>query len=253
VALSAMMQVAPAEFASCLPEVAERISGLLGSDKNKAMALHLCCNLIEFLKEGSQPAWPAFMPEVFRVLDGSDSSAKTPAAYAVCLAAPLASFDEAAPEAYRKLARVVSAPAPTKTDHSGRAAVDNAVSALVSLGREKPTLCPPEVDVWGLVVSKLPLREDDDEAQKVHEAIADMMLQQHAGLLKGGEEDRLGRILSALAEVRGNDELCTESADAKIAQIFKLISPSMLQAVAGRLTEKQQRKIENLLSAAAAA
>jgi len=253
VALSAMMQVAPTEFAACLAEVAERISALLAMEKTKAMTLHLSCNLIEFLKEASQPAWPAFMPEVFRVLDGKDASAKIPAAYAVGLAAPLASFDEAAPEAYRKLARVVGAPAPKKKDVFARSAVDNAVSALVSLAREKPALCPAEVDAWALVVGKLPLREDDDEAKKVHEAVADLVLQQHAGLLKGGDEARLGKIFSALAEVRGNRELCTETADTKIAQIFKLIPPAMLQAVAGSFTEKQQKKIENLLSAAAAA
>lgn len=89
VALSALMKTSPVDFASCLPEVAERISALLATGKHKAMALYLGCNLVEHLGERSQPAWPAFMPEVFQVFDGKDFDARIPAAYAMNLAAPL--------------------------------------------------------------------------------------------------------------------------------------------------------------------
>ena len=48
---------------------------------------------------------------------------------------------------------------------------------------ERSPLYPPNVPAWQLVVSKLPLKEDEDEATKVHAMIADLVLAQHAGLI----------------------------------------------------------------------
>merc|ERR1712070_850361 len=97
--------------------------------------------------------------------------------YAINLASPLAQFDEAAPQAYKLLGQIVGGPAPKKRDDKGKVALDNAVSALLSLAKEKPSLCPAEIPAWQLVVSKLPLVDDQDEAKKVHKAVCDLLLQ----------------------------------------------------------------------------
>jgi len=57
------------------------------------------------------------------------------------------------------------------------------VSALLSLMQHKGQLCPPEVPAYQLIVAKLPLREDEDEAKKVHKTICEMLLSQNVGLM----------------------------------------------------------------------
>mmetsp|Transcript_118291 Transcript_118291/g.381826 ORF Transcript_118291/g.381826 Transcript_118291/m.381826 type:complete len:1124 (+) Transcript_118291:91-3462(+) len=246
--LGAIMEVAPAEFLPCLPQCAERLRVWIATPQNKVLGLYLSCDLIAHIKEQSEPVWPVFMPEVFRALGEQDADARTAAAYAINLAAPLASFAEAAPEAFRRLAALVSAPRPkrNKTDEKARLAADNAVAALFTLSKEKPDLCPPEIQAWSAVLSRLPLKEDEEEAKKVHETVAGLVLEQHAGLL-GPAEAHLGKVLSALAEVYKQEEFCTKDTDKKILKVFQLLPRERLQALAGSFAEKQQKKIEKML------
>jgi len=245
--LGAVMKVAPDEFMQCLGPCAERITTWLAGGKNKTLALYLACDLLEHLKERSESVWPVFMPEVFRCLRETDPEARTAAAYAVNLAAPLPRFGEAVPEAFRLLAQIVGGPTPKKRDQKGLIAHDNAVAALMMLAKEQPSLCPPEVQAWPLVVSKLPLRTDEEEAMKTHEVLVDLVLADHAGLL-GPERSHLGKVLSFLAEVYHVEPICSKITEEKIQRIFKMIPPAHLQAVAGSLTEKQQKKIEKILA-----
>jgi len=187
------------------------------------------------------------MPAVFECLADKDGDVRTPAAYAISLAAPLPKFGEAAPEAFRRLAQIISGPAPKKKDESGKVAMDNCISALFALARHQLPLCPPEVPAWQIVVGKLPIQEDEDEAKKVHKAIAEMLLEQHAGLL-GPDQAHLGKVLSALAEVYKQENLCTEETDALILRIFQMLPRDNLLKLASGFSEKQQKKIEKMLA-----
>jgi len=160
------MEVAPQDFMQCLPVCGQKIEQWLSTKQHKTLALFLACDLILHLKEQSESVWPAFMPAVFQALQDSDPDVRTPAAYAINLASPLAKFDEAAPSAFKLLGQIVGGPAPKKRDDKGKVALDNAVSALMVLAKEKPALCPAEIPAWQLVVSKLPLKEDEEEAKK---------------------------------------------------------------------------------------
>eukprot|EP00401_Gymnodinium_catenatum_P082994 CAMPEP_0117560190 /NCGR_PEP_ID=MMETSP0784-20121206/53748_1 /TAXON_ID=39447 /ORGANISM="" /LENGTH=1103 /DNA_ID=CAMNT_0005357591 /DNA_START=91 /DNA_END=3402 /DNA_ORIENTATION=- len=245
-AIGRVMQTAPGDFVQCLPECAQRMQQWLAMPKHRALALFLGCDLIEHLKDQAQPILPVFVPAVFAALAAQDPEVRIPAAYAISLAAPLQVFAEAVPEAFRSLAKLAAGPAPKKRDQRGRVALDNVVSALLVLARVQPALCPQEVPAWELVVSKLPLMEDEEEARKVHAAIVDLLAEQHAGLL-GSDATRLGKILSALAEVYHKEELCTKETDAKIQNIFKCVPQEKLASLAASFTEKQQRKITKMV------
>merc|ERR1712070_818217 len=130
----------------------------------------------------------------------------------------------------------------------GKLAMDNAVAALLELAQAKPDQCPPSVPSWQLVVSKLSLKHDDDEAQKVHDKVVDLVFQQHAGLL-GPDGANLGKILSALAEVYRTETICKKETDAKICNVFQAIPREHLLSLARGFTEKQQKKIEKMLTA----
>jgi len=118
---------------------------------------------------------------------------------------------------------------------------------MLSLAKEKPNQCPAEVNAWQLVVSKLPLNEDDDEGKKVHQTIVDLLLAQHQGLL-GPNQVHLTKILSALAEVHNQQNLSTKETDSKIVQVFKMIPREELLKHQSGFTEKQQKKIEKMIS-----
>merc|ERR1712187_630727 len=93
---------------------------------------------------------------------------------------------------------------PKKRDRKGKKALRRATAALFALCKEKPESCPTELGgvgaAWTMVLSKLPLRVREDEARNVHEAVADLMLAQHSGML-GTELANLGQVCSILAEV----------------------------------------------------
>merc|ERR1712048_1276320 len=125
------------------------------------------------------------------------------------------------------LAQILSAKEPKKKDEQAKMARDNAVAALLSLAKCHPAQCPPDVKPWELVVSKLPLQEDYEEACKVHNIVADLVLAQHEGLL-GPNAAHLGKILSALAEVYSQEHLCEKETDEKTRNIFQNLPQEML-------------------------
>mmetsp|Transcript_72305 Transcript_72305/g.157002 ORF Transcript_72305/g.157002 Transcript_72305/m.157002 type:complete len:1097 (-) Transcript_72305:209-3499(-) len=245
--LGALMQVAPAEFMPCLEQCGQKITMWLQRKDLKVLALYLACDLILHLKEESVKVWPIFMPQVFASLSDADADLRTAGAYAVNLAAPLNSFAEAAPQAFQELARIVGAPKPKKRDDKGKIAFDNAVAALLSLAKSKPSHCPAGLEVWPLILSKLPLRDDEEEAQKVHESLADLVLAQEPSLV-GGDGKNLGPTLSILAEVHHMEGICNKTTEEKILQIFKMIPQNILGGLAAGFTGKQQKKIESMLA-----
>jgi len=132
-----------------------------------------------------------------------------------------------------------------KKDEKAKVASDNAVSALVSLAGAHANSCPGNIMPWDLIVKKLPLKSDDEEAKKVHEIVVNLVLEQHAGLLGG---DNLGKTLSVLAEVYQQEDMATKETDANIKKIFQMIPADNLRNLQSSFTEKQAKKIEKMLS-----
>eukprot|EP00927_Polykrikos_kofoidii_P053848 TRINITY_DN48385_c0_g1_i1.p1 TRINITY_DN48385_c0_g1~~TRINITY_DN48385_c0_g1_i1.p1 ORF type:complete len:1117 (-),score=262.68 TRINITY_DN48385_c0_g1_i1:431-3781(-) len=247
-ALGAVMEVAPEEFLPCVGECAARIQQWIGTKENRVLALYLACDLINHLKDKSEQVWPVFMPQVFSSLaDPEAHDAATAASYAINLAAPLPSFAQAAPQAFRALAGVVSGAKPKKRNSKARLKFDNFVAALLSLIKERPECCPPEVQAWELVLKNLPMIHDEAEAKKVHATIVNLVVQQHEGLL-GTNRSNLGKILSILAEIYHTEAICDKETEAKILQIFQNIPKDILATHQNSLTEKQRKKIEKMLS-----
>eukprot|EP00434_Breviolum_minutum_P028635 symbB.v1.2.025339.t1/scaffold2431.1/size102990/3 len=177
---------------------------------------------------------------------GRSTNLQTAAAYAINLAAPLPKFAEAAPEVFKALAKLLSAPKPKKRDEKAKVAMDNAVAAMLSMLKDKGQLCPPDLQAWDLALSKLPIKDDCEEAKKVHEKVIDMVLAQNQGLL-GADNRNLGKVLSILAEIYKQEEICNKECDEKILKIFKSLPQNMVVSAAASFSEKQQKKIEKML------
>eukprot|EP00929_Paragymnodinium_shiwhaense_P000928 TRINITY_DN101124_c0_g1_i1.p1 TRINITY_DN101124_c0_g1~~TRINITY_DN101124_c0_g1_i1.p1 ORF type:complete len:1114 (+),score=426.29 TRINITY_DN101124_c0_g1_i1:133-3474(+) len=247
-AIAAIMEAAPAEFVQGMSnEVNRRLNEWLPSKQNKTLGLFLVADLLKNLKEHSQPFWPLCMTHVFSGLQDKDADVRIPAAYSLNCAAPIAAFKEAAPQAFRALAQIMAAPAPKKRDSKGKVALDNVIAAMLSLARHQSDACPPEVQAWNMVVEKLPLREDEEEARECHTSLVQCIIAQHPGIVAG---DNLGKALAVLAEIHENESLSKEELDKEIVKIFKTINPDILRQMAGNFTEKQQKKIEHMITTA---
>jgi len=245
--LGAVMQVAPAEFLQCVPECARRLTEWLANEKNLVLGLWLTCDLLKHLKEQSEAVWPLVFPYVFQSLSNKNPDARTAAAYAVNLAAPLPKFAEAAPGAFTSLAQMATGKQPKKKEEKAKVAMDNAVSSLLTLALHQAGSCPPDVPVWTIVLGKLPLRADDEEAVKVHKKVVELLLEEHPGLL-GPDGAHLQVILCALAEVYGDEELSSKETDQAILRVFKSIPQEKLVNLGGGFSEKQQKKVEKMLA-----
>jgi len=203
--------------------------------------------MLKHLKEHSQPTWATFMTVTFDCLGDKDAQLRIPSAWAIALAAPLPQFAEVAPEAFRRLAIVVSGQGPKKRDDTAKVALDNAVAALLWLAKEKAPLCPPDIKPWELILSRLPMKDDEEEAQKVHKAIVGLVLAQDAGLLGSGNA-HMGKILSILAEVYKSENISETETDDGIKKIFQNLNQDILKGLASNFTEKQMKKIERMLT-----
>lgn len=241
--LGSLMEVMPETFVSALPFCETKMKLWLSSKQNCTLALFLACDLLQHLKEASSPVWPTIFPAIFTALTNEDAEIRIPAAYAINLAAPIAAFAEAAPEAYTKLQAILSAPAPRKRrEEKAKVAMDNAVAAMLALAVHKPDKCP--ATAFQLVLNKLPLKDDEEEAKKVHKLLVQQVKANNTRLT---DPTNLPKILSVLAEIYKQENMCEKETDAEIISIFKQLPPATIQQQASGFSEKQQKKIERIM------
>lgn len=247
--LGAVMKANPQDFATeqTLQICGQKLHLWLGSKENQVLAWHFACDLLDHLKEKSCPIWPLFMPKLFDAIGDKNARVRIAAAYAVNLAASCAPFAEAAPEAFRRIAKLLAGKPPKKKDDEGNCAMDNAVAALFSLARNMSAQCPPDVAAFPLVLSKLPLKADFEEAKKVHTLVCMLLQQQHPGLV-GANQENVPKILSILADIYKQEETSEPKIDEEILKIFKALGPQNLSRYSGSFSEKQQKRIEKMFS-----
>jgi len=245
-ALGAVMKAAPDAFAAELGPCGEKMKQWLQL-KEKVLVLHFACDLLEHLKEKSCPLWPIFMPILFEGTADKDVDVRNAAFYAINLAAAIPAFAEAAPDAFRRIAKVLTGKAPKKKDDKANVAFDNATAAMFSLARQMSAQCPPDVNAFALSLSKMPMKADLEEAKKVHLMVCQLLQQQNAGML-GANQENVGKILSVLAEIHKAEDMSNDEIDALILQIFKALPREMLGKFAGSFSEKQQKRVEKMLS-----
>jgi AcrR family transcriptional regulator len=244
--LGALMEVLPDQFVAVLGHCEAKMKEWLASEQNATLALFLACDLLQHLKEKSQTLWPFMFPAIFQALTHKEADIRIPAAYAINLAAPIPAFSEAAAEATKKLQSILNAPAPKKKrEEKAKVALDNAVAAMLALAVHKPDQCPAAA--FPLILGKLPLKDDEKEAKKVHKLLVDQFRGENPRLV-GENAANLPQILKVLAEIYKQENICEKETAEKVAATFKALPPQLLQQHAGGFSEKQQKKIDRIVS-----
>lgn len=247
-----MMELAPTFFVEALPKCEEKIRLWMSEEKTITIALFLVCDLLEKMKERSVPLWPTMIPAVFPCLTHAKAEIRIPACYAVNLAAPLSQFAEATPQALKELSQILSAPVQKKgrkEKAKARMALDNAVAATLALAVNRPNECAGQLPLmFELVLGKLPLKEDEEEAKKVHEIVVSQCLANNVALL-GQDNKNLPALLKALAEMYKQENICEKETDQKIVTVIKSLPQAVLEGAASQFSEKQVKKIQNICKA----
>jgi len=215
---------------------------------NATLALFLACDILQHLKERSTPQWEVMMPAIFSAMTQEDADLRIPAAYAINLASSIPAFAQAAPEAVNKLRAILTAPTPKKRrEEKAKIALDNAVAAMLALAVHQPEKC--DADNFTLVLNKLPLKDDEEEAKKVHKLLVQQCAAENQRLF-GANASNLPKILSVLAEMYKQESICEKETDEMIVKMFKGLPPAVLQTHASSFSEKQQKKVERIITAA---
>merc|ERR1711879_96479 len=115
---------------------------------------------------------------------------------------------------------------------------------MLSLAVHKPNESQAAA-VMPALLSKLPIKEDEEEAKKVHKIVVEQLMAENQVFVGG---DNLQQILRILAEVYKQENLCEKETDEKIVQVFKGLPRDLIVQHAANFSEKQQKKIERILT-----
>jgi hypothetical protein len=218
-------------------------------DEEKKLAVYIICDIVEHLKERAVELWPKLVPTLIECVGDPDFKIAQASAYGLALAAVTPQFAPFAQQATARLQALLPAlEKKGKKDKVRSLAVrDNAVSAFGLLLRHHRASVPAAADaaVWGQWLGYLPLKTDEEEAQKVHELLCVLIQEQHAELL-GKDFAHLPKILGILSEVYGNEMLVTKETTEKIHAILKTMGEAGLSRFGVSCTPKQQKKLERM-------
>jgi hypothetical protein len=241
-AIGAVMKANPDACVPALQSCVDKMNLWFKSPENKVLALYLACDLLEHMGQRCVPLWPQFMETVIANLHDKDPDARQAAAYAVNLGCKIPQFKQAAGPVFGMIGQWLLQKAPKKRDEKARAAVDNAVAAMMQLCAFHWDVKPPELDAWALVLDKMPLKSDQEEGKKCHKLMVQMLLAENAPLL-GPDNRNLGKIMSCMAEIHNNEGLSDKELDGQIEQVFKKLPDGVFNQHASCFSEKQQMRI----------
>lgn len=120
--------------------------------------------------------------------------------------------------------------------------MDNMVAALIQL------LLHQEVpqDGWAQAFARLPLRDDIEEAEKVHTLLLKLMQAQNPKVM-GPNNSHIGKLLGIFSEVY-NSEFSTDDLNRDIRTTFSQIPKEALSNLEREFSQKQIKKIQRVLN-----
>merc|ERR1711959_439341 len=110
--------------------------------------------------------------------------------------------------AYSKVTESLKRFKAKKNDEDAQRATDNTVAALVQLLLSHPSVSPDSDVCWEMAFSKMPLKVDCEEGQKLHHKLF-----REAQNLSGGSFGsmrRVAQVLGYLCEIYGRSEHCDD-------------------------------------------
>jgi len=165
----------------------------------------------------------------------------------------LAIFGQMAPAAAQRLALVIQKQgerhrrrrAANKDAKEVALAVDAAIGAFgLICEHQEQRIGGDSVAAWKLWLDSLPLRCDQEEAQKVHMQLIELVVRGHPCVTSAEQEPKVLRIFADVYETRFSNSEVNKKIAAAIAS-----AGEASQKIAADFPEKQKKKVERMLKA----
>ena len=207
--------------------------------QDRSLALYVACDSLEHLGSASVSSWPLFMDQLFAAVTDPEIQLRQAACYGVNVASRIPEFASVAPQAAQRLLMTIEQPnARSKTN---LVATENALAALGHVCEKHETALGPNAQrCWDLWVSRLPLKEDEEEGQITHAQLLRLVKAQHPAIL-GANSANLPRLLHILVQVYKRNS-CSDESSTEIAQLLGSIPESNLAQIVQQFPEKDRKK-----------
>jgi len=214
-------------------------------EEDRKLAIFFVCDIVNHLASRVTSYWPQFMPQVIQDMHNPSTEIRQPACYALSLAAKDPAFAAVAAEATPKLAELITQSrgrTKKKSERPAQAAADNALSALVEiLLHHKQAVAAVEAQMWGVWLQSLPCQEDEEEGQKNHGILLQLVQSEKLEIVGSGGAN-MPRVISILVDIY-KTEMANDDTNKGIGQLVLKIGQAQLEGMASQLTDKQRKKL----------
>merc|ERR1711920_410461 len=194
-----------------------------------------------------------FMEHACRAITAKSAEVRQYACSTIGNAAGAAAFKQVAPSAASQLARVLQRNA---EQHRKRRAVSTDAkqdalameAAIFAFGQvcehQEQNIGGDTRAAWLLWLANLPLRYDQDEAQKVHAQLLALVTRSHPVITAS---DQLPKVLTVFADVY-KTSFSNAILDREIALHMAQAGGALIQNVVGEMPKKQRKRLETILT-----
>mmetsp|Transcript_38512 Transcript_38512/g.111060 ORF Transcript_38512/g.111060 Transcript_38512/m.111060 type:complete len:464 (-) Transcript_38512:40-1431(-) len=237
-----------------LPTFMELVKSLVRADRSegdRSLGLYIADDVVSCLGEKSVPYWNGFMNEALTSMLDKSSIIRQYAASTIGNASVQSAFAAAVPAAASQIHKVLTKHGErhrrrraVKADALQTAlAVDACIRALGQIcehheqrmGADAPT-------AWSLWTSNLPIKYSQDAGKAAHAQLVDLVMRNHAILTSAAS---MPRIVGIFADIY-KSKFSTSDLDKSIAQAVASVSDEALAALTTGLSERHQKKVEQM-------
>jgi len=223
------------------------------SDGDRSLALYICNEVVASLGELSVPYWNSFMEKALGFLTDKCAAIRQHAASCLGNASKLPIFGQMAPAAAQRLALIIQKQgerhrrrrAANKDAKEVAIAVDAAIGAFgLICEHQEQRIGGDSVAAWRLWLNSLPLRCDQEEAQKVHLQLVELVARSHPFVTAEEQVPKVLRIFAEVYETRFSNSEINKKIAGTVAS-----AGEVSQLMAADFPEKQKKKVERMLKA----
>lgn len=241
--LGGLMEHHPDEFMSeaavpCIRFIQANLQKSAKPD-DRTLALYACDDILMSLGEKGVALWDSFMGAMLESIVDSDAGVRQAACYGIIQAAPYSHFAPFAQRAASNLLQLLNE-YPSKSKDAA-VAMDDAVAAIGDLviHHEKHLADPKRcLAAW---IDNLPLKHDEEEAQRVHEILVNLIQSNNSSIL-GERNENVPKLVSIMTSIYRSN-YSNAVTDEKIRGLIGNLGYSYIEGMQAKLSKKQQKKV----------
>lgn len=248
--IAAIMKTSPQQFMQyCAPLCQEFITTFIHQNCTKddrALALYVCDDVLEHLKDNGAPLWPCFAERLIEMVLDKEPGVRQAAAYGIIQAAHCTQFPvELIQRAASNLVVVLNEPISNKGLHASSR--DNVVAAIGALVLYHGINLGPKAEEYlGYWINNLPLKVDEEEGRRTHKECIDLMLKGNPQVL-GPNNANVPKLVAFCASIY-KTEFSTAEIDKGIRTFVENIGFDVVRQLGAVFSKKLQQGLDRIHS-----